>query len=131
MEAVTDFIPRLLSNIHVECLVYGNCSPDHARALYTGVVDKLTSDCKSRPLMPSQLMKEREVELRNQHSIYTMTNSVHRLGESHNFTVLSEFCKIPGPVVLRITISVVCKTQDRTCCWSCLVRLSTRTATTS
>ena len=89
MEAVTDFIPRLLSNIHVECLVYGNCTPEHATDLYTGVVDKLTSDCKSRPLMPSQLMKEREVELRNKHSIYTMTNSVHRFRDTFN---ISQIC---------------------------------------
>jgi len=34
---------------------------------------------------PSQLMKEREVELRNQHSIYTMTNSVHRSSCIENY----------------------------------------------
>ena len=78
VEAVTDFIPRLLANLHIECLVFGNCSPDHAISLYDGVVTKLTQDCRSRSLLPSQLTKEREVELRDGHSVYTTTNGVHR-----------------------------------------------------
>ena len=46
-KAVTDYIPRLLANLHVECLVYGNCEPDLALQLYSGVVRKLREDCRS------------------------------------------------------------------------------------
>ena len=78
VEAVTDFIPRLLANLHVECLVFGNCTPEHAISLYEGVVTKLSQECQSKPLLPSQLTKEREVELRDRHSIYNTTNNVHK-----------------------------------------------------
>ena len=78
VEAVNDFIPRLLASLHVECLVYGDSTPARAADLYRGVVNKLTSDCCSRPLLPSQLIKEREVELRDAASVYTTTNGVHR-----------------------------------------------------
>ena len=78
VQAVEDFIPRLLASLHVECLVYGNCSPEHAAALYEGVVSKLSADCGSRPLPASQLVKDREVELRDGWSVYTTTNNVHR-----------------------------------------------------
>ena len=62
----------------MECLVYGDSTPDRASALYRGVVHKLTSDCGSRPLLPSQLIKEREVELKDAVSVYATTNGVHR-----------------------------------------------------
>merc|ERR1719228_268393 len=78
VQAVEDFIPRLLSSVHVECLVYGNCTDTLALSLYTKVVDKLKADCKAKPLLPSQLIKEREVELRDLSSLYTTTNSVHK-----------------------------------------------------
>ena len=48
VQAVEDFIPRLLSSIHVECLVYGNCTDSLALSLYTRVVDKLKADCKAK-----------------------------------------------------------------------------------
>ena len=85
MEAVTDFIPRLLSTLHVECLVFGNCTPEQARTLFSGVVTKLRSDCSSRPLLPSQLYKDREVELRDRWSVYTTTNTVHRSSCIENY----------------------------------------------
>ena len=78
VQAVEDFIPRLLCSVHVECLVYGNCTDSLALALYTRVVDKLKQDCKAKPLLPSQLIKEREVELRDLSSLYVTSNSVHK-----------------------------------------------------
>jgi len=85
VEAVTDFIPRLLANLHVECLVFGNCTPEHAISLYEGVVTKLSQECQSKPLLPSQLTKEREVELRDRHSIYNTTNNVHKSSCIENY----------------------------------------------
>lgn len=78
VQAVTDFIPRLLGSLHVECLVYGNSTPEEARAIYQGLVDTLARECHTKPLLPSQLIKEREVELRDRASLYTTTNAVHR-----------------------------------------------------
>ena len=36
-----EFIPRLLASLNIECLVYGNCSPDIACQLYRKLSDKL------------------------------------------------------------------------------------------
>jgi len=85
VQAVEDFIPRLLSSIHVECLVYGNCTDGLALSLYTRVVDKLKADCKAKSLLPSQLIKEREVELRDLSSLYVTTNSVHKSSCIENY----------------------------------------------
>lgn len=85
VQAVTDFIPRLLANLHVECLVFGNCSPQYAKDIYSGVINKLQSDCQSRPLLASQLYKDREVELRDSCSVYTTTNNVHRSSCIENY----------------------------------------------
>jgi len=85
VEAVTDFIPRLLASLHLECLVYGNCTQTQALALYTKLVDKLTADCGSKPLLASQLVKEREVELRDPCSVFTTTNTVHKSSCIENY----------------------------------------------
>ena len=46
VRAVEDFIPRLLGSLHVECLVYGNCTDSLALDLYGRVVSKLKTECK-------------------------------------------------------------------------------------
>merc|ERR1711974_149656 len=78
MGEVTEFIPRLLGSLHVECMVYGNCTADSAMKIYTGLVEKLKQQCATRALLPSQLIKEREVELKDVASLYTTTNAVHK-----------------------------------------------------
>jgi len=85
VQAVKDFIPRLLGSLHVECLVYGNCTDEHALELYTRVVKKLKMECKSKPLLPSQLIKEREVELRDPSSLYITSNGVHKSSCIENY----------------------------------------------
>jgi len=85
VSAVTDFIPRLLSSLHVECLVYGNCTADSALQLYTRLVDKLKTECNSRPLLPSQLVKEREVDLQDPATVYSTTNGVHKSSCIENY----------------------------------------------
>ena len=84
-ESLTDFIPRLLSSVHMECLVYGNSTPEQALRLYNGVLARLRNDCKTRALLPSQLVKEREVELRDPCSVFATTNGVHRSSCIENY----------------------------------------------
>ena len=35
-------------SLHVECLVYGNCTADSAMKIYTGLVEKLKQKCSTR-----------------------------------------------------------------------------------
>ena len=65
--------------------MYGNSTPEQALHLYNGVLTKLKTDCKTRPLLPSQLVKEREVELRDPCSVFATTNGVHRSSCIENY----------------------------------------------
>jgi len=85
VDAVTDFIPRLLSNIHIECLIYGNCTRDKALDYYNRVLDSLVSKTGCKPLLPSQLVKEREVCLEDTWSVYRVTNKVHKSSCLENY----------------------------------------------
>jgi len=72
------FIPQLLANLKLECLVYGNSTAQEARQLYNFVSDTLRDKCNTRSLLPSQIMKEREVQLTDPHCIYRTGNSFHK-----------------------------------------------------
>ena len=48
IQALENFIPMFFASIHVECLVYGNCSASLALGLYSSVVDKLKNDFNAK-----------------------------------------------------------------------------------
>jgi len=83
--SVTDFIPRLLANIHIECLIYGNCGQDKALDYYNRVVNSLVGKTGCKALLPSQLVKEREVHLQDHWSIFSVTNGVHKSSCLENY----------------------------------------------
>ena len=37
-----------ICSLHVECMVYGNCTAESARNIYTGLVDRLKQQCGTR-----------------------------------------------------------------------------------
>lgn len=84
VESVRDFIPQLLSKIHVECLIHGNITKDEALKIASFVESKLTSpnDCNKGniiPLLPMQLVLFREVSLeRGSHFLYETENKLHK-----------------------------------------------------
>ena len=41
VQTLENFLPKFFGSIHVECLVYGNCTASLALSLYNSVVDKL------------------------------------------------------------------------------------------
>ena len=48
VESLENFIPKFFGSIHLECLVYGNCTASHALSLYTSVVEKLKDDFNAK-----------------------------------------------------------------------------------
>uniref|UniRef100_A0A646QDK3 Insulin-degrading enzyme n=1 Tax=Hemiscolopendra marginata TaxID=943146 RepID=A0A646QDK3_9MYRI len=100
------FIKELLSKIHIEALIHGNISKQKAFELVTIIESKLQQNMKSKPLLPSQLIRDREVQLSNGSSyLFKCTNSVHSssciivyyqsgLQETHLNVVLELFCQI-------------------------------------
>lgn len=58
------FISRFLSGLHLEMLIHGNMMREGAEGLAARVQEQLTSHALTRPLLPSQLMRQREYQLR-------------------------------------------------------------------
>ena len=68
MESVREFIPQLLTKMHVECLIHGNVTRDEALKTAGLIESKLTNTNESNkgtiiPLLPRQLVLLREVNL--------------------------------------------------------------------
>ncbi|GFT52795.1 insulin-degrading enzyme [Nephila pilipes] len=78
VEMVQQTIPRLLSRVHIEALIYGNLNKKIALDLMDIVEGTLLKNICSTYLMPSQLLREREVQLSDGcHYVYEVTNEVH------------------------------------------------------
>jgi insulysin len=76
VDAVQEFIPRLLAKVHVEALMHGNLTEQSALAMLSSIEARLSS---ARPLTLSQLTREREVALEaNTHSVYSSVTKVHK-----------------------------------------------------
>ncbi|KAG7155866.1 Insulin-degrading enzyme-like [Homarus americanus] len=65
VESLEAFIPRFLSALHIEMLVHGNMLKESALTLASTIQDKLTTSCQTRALLPSQLTRQREYQLRD------------------------------------------------------------------
>lgn len=79
VENLEAFIPRFLSGLHIEMLIHGNMLQESAVTLAAMIQEKLTTSCGTRPLLPSQLTRQREYQLRDGCSlVYLAENSVHR-----------------------------------------------------
>ena len=65
-DRVRQFIPMLLSKMHVECLLHGNVTKAETLKTIKMIESKLTSSVKDlTPLLPKQLTLNRELQLPN------------------------------------------------------------------
>ncbi|XP_018580177.1 insulin-degrading enzyme [Anoplophora glabripennis] len=73
------FIPQILSKMHIESLVHGNVNKEKAIQLVHIVEDHLTSSLNMSPLLPRQLLLNRELKLEGGcHYSYEVQNDVHK-----------------------------------------------------
>ncbi|CAH0553954.1 unnamed protein product [Brassicogethes aeneus] len=73
------FIPQMLSKMHIECLIHGNANKEKALKLVKVVEDHLTSTLNMSPLLPRQLLLNRELKLEDGSDYrYQVENSVHK-----------------------------------------------------
>jgi len=73
------FVPRFLSNMHLEVLVHGNMLRTTAQSIADSIQESLVSKANTRQLLPSQLTRERELQIKDESSkVYPAENSVHR-----------------------------------------------------
>ncbi|CAH2322379.1 insulin-degrading enzyme isoform X2 [Pelobates cultripes] len=72
------FIPQLLSRLHVEALLHGNITKQTALGIMQTLEDTLIEHAHTKPLLPSQLVRYREVQLPDRGwFVYQQRNEVH------------------------------------------------------
>ncbi|KAK9703223.1 Insulinase (Peptidase family M16) [Popillia japonica] len=73
------FIPQILCKMHIECLLHGNVDKEKALELVEIVENRLTESINMSPLLPRQLLLNRELKLENGcNYLYEVQNHVHR-----------------------------------------------------
>ncbi|XP_028845325.1 insulin-degrading enzyme isoform X2 [Denticeps clupeoides] len=72
------FIPQLLSRLHIEALLHGNITKQAALEMMQMVEDMLIEHAQTKPLLPSQLIRYREVQVPDGGwYVYQQRNEVH------------------------------------------------------
>lgn len=73
------FIPQVLSKMHIECLLHGNINKEKALGLVHIVENSLSSTFSMSPLLPRQLLLNRELKLENGcYYSYEVLNDIHK-----------------------------------------------------
>lgn len=63
VENLESFIPRFLSHMHLEFLIHGNVSKEKAEEVSEMVISHMAQHSHTKPLLPSQLVRQREYQL--------------------------------------------------------------------
>uniref|UniRef100_A0A3Q3GM64 Insulin-degrading enzyme n=1 Tax=Labrus bergylta TaxID=56723 RepID=A0A3Q3GM64_9LABR len=72
------FIPQLLSRLHIEALLHGNIPKESALGMMQMLEDTLIEHAHTKPLLPSQLIRYREVQVPDGGwYVYQQRNEVH------------------------------------------------------
>lgn len=78
-ELLEAFIPQMLSKMHIECLIHGNVNKERALKLVDIVEHHMLSAVKVSPLLPRQLLLNRELKLEDGcNYVYEVNNAVHK-----------------------------------------------------
>ncbi|XP_046885005.1 insulin-degrading enzyme isoform X2 [Hypomesus transpacificus] len=100
------FIPQLLSRLHIETLLHGNITKESALGMMQMVEDKLIEHAHTKPLLPSQLIRYREVQVPDGGwYVYQQRNEVHNncgieiyyqtdMQSTHDNMLLELYCQI-------------------------------------
>uniref|UniRef100_A0A673G4U6 Insulin-degrading enzyme n=1 Tax=Sinocyclocheilus rhinocerous TaxID=307959 RepID=A0A673G4U6_9TELE len=100
------FIPQLLSRLHIEALLHGNITKQSALGMMQMLEDTLIEHAHTKPLLPSQLIRYREVQVPDGGwYVYQQRNEVHNncgieiyyqtdMQNTHENMLLELFCQI-------------------------------------
>uniref|UniRef100_A0A671RB78 Insulin-degrading enzyme n=1 Tax=Sinocyclocheilus anshuiensis TaxID=1608454 RepID=A0A671RB78_9TELE len=84
------FIPQLLSRLHIEALLHGNITKQSALGMMQMLEDTLIEHAHTKPLLPSQLIRYREVQVPDGGwYVYQQRNE-----NTHENMLLELFCQI-------------------------------------
>ncbi|GAB6025052.1 hypothetical protein CHUAL_010157 [Chamberlinius hualienensis] len=77
-EALQAYIPKLLGKLHIETLFHGNITKQRALDMVALVENQLQTKMQTKPLLKSQLVRDREIQLPdNSHYLMKTENLVH------------------------------------------------------
>lgn len=110
-ESVQDMIPKLLSRMHIECLMHGNLT--HQRALeLVGIVERsLQTSVGTKYLLPSELVGHREHQLLERGEyIYEQVNEVH-----HTSSIQTYFQCGPQETRANMLVELLCQLITEPC----------------
>ncbi|ESO09969.1 hypothetical protein HELRODRAFT_109371 [Helobdella robusta] len=105
-EKLLNFVPQLFGQVFLEAFVYGNVSIEKAKVMVDLIEQALIDTYKTRPLLPSQQRRFREVQLPDGGCYrYCRENDVHKSSsleiyyqccpqETHSNMLLELFCQI-------------------------------------
>ncbi|RXG67447.1 Insulin-degrading enzyme [Armadillidium vulgare] len=86
VENLETFIPRFLSNLHLEFLIHGNASKEQAEKIAEIVISHISQHSHTKPLLPSQLVRQREYQLPLGCSfVYEAENTIHKSSAVETF----------------------------------------------
>ncbi|XP_075906176.1 insulin-degrading enzyme isoform X2 [Nelusetta ayraudi] len=100
------FIPQLLSRLHIEALLHGNITKESVLGMIQMLEDTLIEHAHTKPLLPSQLIRYREVQVPDGGwYVYQQRNEVHNncgieiyyqtdMQTTHDNMLLELFCQI-------------------------------------
>ncbi|XP_065170967.1 insulin-degrading enzyme isoform X2 [Atheta coriaria] len=73
------FIPQILSKMHIECFIHGNANKQKALDLVDIVENRLSEAVRMSPLLPRQLLLNRELKLEDGcNYLYNIQNDIHK-----------------------------------------------------
>ncbi|KAF5280052.1 hypothetical protein FQA39_LY18167 [Lamprigera yunnana] len=79
IERLEQFIPQMLSKMHIECLVHGSMNKKKALEMVDIVENRFVSDVNVTPLLPRQLLLNRELQLEESCDyLYSVDNKIHK-----------------------------------------------------
>ncbi|XP_014680687.1 PREDICTED: insulin-degrading enzyme-like [Priapulus caudatus] len=107
LERVQQFIPQLLSKMHIEFLLFGNITKQKASEIVAIVEETLQSTVRTKPLLPSQLVKDREYQIPDNSSyLFREYNEVHS-GSALELYYQCSLQSIPMNVVLELFCQII------------------------
>uniref|UniRef100_A0A1Y1LI14 Insulin-degrading enzyme n=1 Tax=Photinus pyralis TaxID=7054 RepID=A0A1Y1LI14_PHOPY len=79
IEKLKEFIPQMLSKMHIECLVHGNANRKKALEMVNIVENRFAELINTTPLLPRQLLLNRELQLEDSCDyLYSVDNDIHK-----------------------------------------------------
>jgi len=109
LEKLVAFIPDLLGRLHIECLFHGNLTKEEA-VVTAELVDKIIKeDSKTKPLLPLQLIRHREIQLPSGCSyLFEVQNEVHN-NSSLEIYYQCDLQSTKSNILLELFCQIICE----------------------